>query len=88
VQNVVFYFCTPNALVEAFEATVKMIRAVVFRQLVLDSVQSESTLRDTIRVTSNQSAEVTRIARVIFKRPETKDDIAENAVAIRRRRKS
>src|SRR5215213_9431276 len=58
VQNVVFFSCTPNALIEPFEATVKMVRAVVSRKLILDSVQSKSTVSDTIRVAPNHSAEV------------------------------
>src|SRR5215813_10722295 len=84
VQNVIAFLCGPNAFVEAIETTVKMVRAVVFWKLIHDAIHSESTLRDAIRVTSNQSAEVAWIADVIFERPKAEYDVAEKAIAIRR----
>ncbi len=61
----------------------KMIRAVVLRQLVLNAVQTEATIRDAIRVTSDaRCTDVTRVSHVIVKRFVAQHDVAENTIAV------
>src|SRR5690349_15205891 len=50
-QNVAFFGCGPNTFVEPAETAVQMVRAVVSRQLILDAIQRESSLRNAVRVT-------------------------------------
>jgi len=84
VQNVLAFLRGPNAFVETVEAAMKMVPVIISWKLILDTVQSESTVGDAIRVTSNQRTKVKWIAGVIIQRIETEDDVSECAIAIRR----
>ncbi len=84
MQHVVAFLRVPDALVETAKTAMQMIRAVVFRKLILNSVQSESTAGDPVRMTPNQSSEVTWITDVFIKRLKTQYDVAENTVTVGR----
>src|SRR6202158_1396234 len=59
--------CGPDYAVEPLMASVQMIFPVIARELVRFVIQRELSQRDAIRITSNNSAEMTRVSYPAFK---------------------
>src|SRR4029079_19701078 len=83
MQCLVTFAHIPHALIEALETGMQMIRAVVTRKLVFNTVQRKATTRYAAGMTPDQCAEITCIANVFVERCKAEHDLAEVAVAIR-----
>src|SRR3981081_272002 len=59
------FFSLPDRLIESLAAAVQSVRVVVLRKLVLDTVGGESALSDSVAITTDQGAEVWRVADVV-----------------------
>src|SRR6185436_3294415 len=57
MQDVSILGRTPHTFIKTVEAAMKMIDAVVLRQLIIDAVQRELSAGDAIRMTSDERAE-------------------------------
>ena len=74
----------PDYLVEALDAAVQMVRAVVGRERVRLAVERELALRDPVAVAADDRAEVrASVVDVVVERVEAEDDVVELAAAVR-----
>src|SRR6185369_1275144 len=83
MKRVITFAYIPHALIESFETAMQMIRAVVARKLVFNSVEGEASTRNAVGVTPDQRAEITWTTNVFVERFKPEHDLAEVSVAIR-----
>src|SRR5439155_11569446 len=77
------YSRLPHNFVEAFDAAVEVILAVVDRQLVFDAVECEAALSDAIAIATDNRTKVRTTLQVSIEVVEAEHDVVKLAVAIR-----
>ena len=61
----------------------KMVLAVILRQRISDAVQTESSMRDSVRISPDEGAEISRAVQISFQSLMAEYDVARLAMAIR-----
>ena len=75
-------FGIKNLILEAFRTTVQTMTVIITRQLILHTVQRETSLIDTVGITSYRSSEVRRNRQIILDRIEAQHYITHHSISI------